>query len=64
MPAGVPVAGVAIGSAGARNAAFLAAQMLGLADSGLSERLRAERQSSAESVAAKDRALQKKLESG
>ena len=61
MPAGVPVAGVAIGSAGARNAAFLAAQMLGLADSGLSERLRAERQSSAESVAAKDRALQKKL---
>jgi len=64
MPAGVPVAGVAIGSAGARNAAFLAAQMLGLADSGVSERLRAERQSSAESVAAKDRALQKKLESG
>ncbi len=64
MPAGVPVAGVAIGSAGARNAAFLAAQMLGLADSGLSERLRAERQSSAESVAAKDRALQKKLGSG
>jgi len=64
MPAGVPVASVAIGRAGARNAAFLAAQMLGLADAGVSERLRAERHSSAESVAAKDRALQKKLESG
>ncbi len=32
MPAGVPVATVAIGRAGARNAAFLAAQMLGLKD--------------------------------
>ncbi|MEE8285324.1 MAG: 5-(carboxyamino)imidazole ribonucleotide mutase [Gammaproteobacteria bacterium] len=64
MPAGVPVASVAIGSAGARNAAFLAAQMLGLADSGLSERLRAERKSNAESIAAKDRALQKKLRGG
>ncbi len=30
MPAGVPVACVAIGSAGARNAAYLAAQILGL----------------------------------
>jgi 5-(carboxyamino)imidazole ribonucleotide mutase len=64
MPAGVPVASVAIGSAGARNAAFLAAQMLGLADAGLNERLRAEREASAESVAAKDRALQQKLEDG
>ena len=64
MPAGVPVASVAIGSAGARNAAFLAAQMLGLADSGLSERLRAERESNADGIAAKDRALQKKLQSG
>jgi 5-(carboxyamino)imidazole ribonucleotide mutase len=30
MPAGVPVATVAIGSAGAKNAAFLAAEILGL----------------------------------
>jgi 5-(carboxyamino)imidazole ribonucleotide mutase len=62
MPAGVPVAGVAIGSAGAKNAAFLAAQMLGLADEDLSARLRADRDANAESVAAKDRALQKKLQ--
>ena len=32
MPAGIPVATVAIGSAGAKNAAFLAAQIIGLAD--------------------------------
>jgi 5-(carboxyamino)imidazole ribonucleotide mutase len=63
MPAGVPVASVAIGSAGARNAAFLAAQMLALADAGLHQRLAAERQVNAESVAEKDRALQKKLQS-
>ena len=30
MPAGIPVAGVAIGDAGARNAAYLAAEILGL----------------------------------
>jgi len=30
MPAGIPVAGVAIGNAGAKNAAFLAAEILGL----------------------------------
>src|SRR5512142_2417727 len=32
MPPGVPVAGVAIGSAGARNAGHLAARILGLGD--------------------------------
>ena len=64
MPGGVPVASVAIGSAGAKNAAFLAAQMLGLADADLHERLRAERAASAEAVTAKDRALQQKLEGG
>jgi 5-(carboxyamino)imidazole ribonucleotide mutase len=37
MPAGVPVATVAIGSAGAKNAGYLAAQIIGLHD----ERVRA-----------------------
>lgn len=64
MPAGVPVASVAIGSAGGKNAAFLAAQMLGLTDADVHARVRAEREASAESVAAKDRALQQKLEGG
>ncbi len=39
MPAGVPVATVAIGSAGAGNAAILAAQILATADSGLVRKL-------------------------
>ena len=37
MPQGVPVATVAIGKAGARNAAILACQMMGLADKELQE---------------------------
>jgi 5-(carboxyamino)imidazole ribonucleotide mutase len=39
MPAGVPVATVAIGKAGAENAAILAAQMLALNDAALAKRL-------------------------
>ena len=58
MPAGVPVASVAIGKAGARNAAYLAAQILALADSGLAERVAADRRADADRVQAQDRALQ------
>jgi 5-(carboxyamino)imidazole ribonucleotide mutase len=32
MPAGIPVATVAIGEAGAKNAAWLAARIIGLSD--------------------------------
>jgi phosphoribosylaminoimidazole carboxylase PurE protein len=39
LPAGVPVATVAVGDAGATNAAVLAAQMLALADPALAARL-------------------------
>jgi len=39
MPAGVPVATMALGSAGARNAALFAAQILALNDPGLQEKL-------------------------
>ena len=41
MPPGVPVAAVAIGSAGAKNAAHLAARILALGDSALAERVAA-----------------------
>jgi 5-(carboxyamino)imidazole ribonucleotide mutase len=41
MPPGVPVASVAIGSAGARNAGHLAARILALADPALAERVAA-----------------------
>nr|WP_323091512.1 5-(carboxyamino)imidazole ribonucleotide mutase [Allobaculum sp. JKK-2023] len=40
MPAGVPVATVAIGKAGAKNAAILAGQMIALGDPALAERIR------------------------
>jgi 5-(carboxyamino)imidazole ribonucleotide mutase len=43
MPAGVPVATMAIGKAGAANAALFAAQILALEDEALGERLAAER---------------------
>lgn len=43
MPPGVPVATVAIGSAGAKNAAHLAARMLALADPDLAARVDAVR---------------------
>src|SRR6185436_10677139 len=39
MPKGVPVATVAIGAAGAENAAILAAQILAIADEALARRL-------------------------
>ena len=39
MPAGVPVATVAIGKAGAKNAAVLAVQILALSDDGLAQKL-------------------------
>ncbi len=41
MPPGVPVASVAIGSAGAKNAAHLAARILALADPDVAERVAA-----------------------
>ena len=41
MPPGVPVASVAIGSAGARNAGHLAARILALADPAMAERVAA-----------------------
>ena len=37
MPAGIPVASVAVGAAGARNAAYLAAEILGLKYDGVIE---------------------------
>ena len=39
MPAGIPVATLAIGEAGARNAGLMAAQILGLSDEALAQRL-------------------------
>jgi 5-(carboxyamino)imidazole ribonucleotide mutase len=62
MPAGIPVATVAIGKAGAKNAAYLAAQILSVADPAMADKLRAERAANAQQIAAKDAALQTSLE--
>jgi 5-(carboxyamino)imidazole ribonucleotide mutase len=51
MPAGIPVGTLAIGKAGAINAALLAAAVLALADDKLAERLAAWRQKRADSLA-------------
>ena len=52
MPGGVPVATVAVGSAGPVNAALLAVQILGTADQSLREKFRAHKAELKEKVAA------------
>jgi 5-(carboxyamino)imidazole ribonucleotide mutase len=61
MPGGIPVASVAIGKAGARNAAYLAAQVLALQDSGLAQRLKDDRARTAEQIAVQNEKLQASL---
>jgi 5-(carboxyamino)imidazole ribonucleotide mutase len=58
MPAGIPVATVAIGQAGARNAALLAAQIIARTDPELLKRLEELRCQMAQSVAEKDSKVQ------
>jgi len=61
MPGGIPVACVAIGKAGAKNAAYLAAQIMALHDSELAKRLQAERADNATEIADKDASIQKQF---
>lgn len=58
MPPGVPVATVAIGAAGAKNAAILAVQILALSDKSLAEKLEGFKKSQEQKVIEKDSALQ------
>jgi 5-(carboxyamino)imidazole ribonucleotide mutase len=53
MPGGIPVATVAIGKAGAKNAGYLAVQMMALADDALGQALKAERAENAQAIIAK-----------
>ena len=57
MPAGIPVATVAIGKPGATNAGILAAQMIGLYDSEVARKLDAHKEKLAKGVEAKSRKL-------
>lgn len=61
MPAGIPVASMAIGKAGARNAGLFAAQIIATADPQLAERLAQLKTSMAAGVEAKAASLQQRL---
>ena len=61
MPPGVPVAGMAIGKSGAKNAAILAVQILGVSDAALADRLVKFKADQAEGVRQKHAKLQEKL---
>jgi len=52
MPGGIPVGTLAIGSAGAKNAALLAAAILGLSDEKIRKNLQSFRKKQTESVLA------------
>ncbi len=61
MPAGVPVATMAIGAAGAKNAAILAAQILATSDPEMESRLKKFKKKLASQVEKKAEALQKNI---
>lgn len=61
MPGGIPVATMAIGKAGAKNAGLFAVQILSAAAPELSEKLQQYRVQMADEVAGKDAELQKRL---
>jgi 5-(carboxyamino)imidazole ribonucleotide mutase len=57
MPAGIPVATVAIGKAGATNAGILAAQMIALGDPAVAKKLEAHKEKLAKGVEEKSKKL-------
>jgi 5-(carboxyamino)imidazole ribonucleotide mutase len=61
MPAGIPVATVAIGKPGATNAGILAAQMIGLADAEVAKKLTQHKEKLAKGVEEKSKKLQASL---
>jgi 5-(carboxyamino)imidazole ribonucleotide mutase len=61
MPAGIPVATVAIGKPGATNAGILAAQMIGLGDATVAKKLDAHKEKLARGVEEKSKKLQASL---
>ena len=63
MPAGIPVATVAIGKPGATNAGILAAQMIALSDVTIASKLDAYKQKLAHGVEAKSRKLKESRKS-
>jgi phosphoribosylaminoimidazole carboxylase PurE protein len=60
MPAGIPVATVAIGKPGATNAGILAAQMIGLSDASVGKKLEGYKEKLARGVEEKSRKMRGK----
>jgi 5-(carboxyamino)imidazole ribonucleotide mutase len=61
MPGGIPVATVAVGKAGAKNAGYLAVQMMAIAQPELTARLTDEREANRENIRLQNDALQQEL---
>lgn len=61
MPGGIPVATVAIGKAGAKNSAYLAAQIMALQNVDLAQKLAQDREQNAAEIAKKDAAIQSQI---
>jgi 5-(carboxyamino)imidazole ribonucleotide mutase len=61
MPGGIPVATMAIGKAGAVNAAIFAAEILGTSDAGIARKLVAHKEDLARAVVEKNQRLQEQL---
>jgi phosphoribosylaminoimidazole carboxylase PurE protein len=64
MPPGIPVATMAVGRAGATNAALFAVQILSTSDSSLVEKMAEHKRTLAAGVGEKNRRLQDKLKEG
>ncbi len=61
MPGGMPVATVAVGKAGATNAAFLAIQILALSDDTLAKKLLKDKEKKAKTVEEDSKTLEKRI---
>jgi len=60
MPSGIPVAAMALGKGGAKNAAILAVQILAVSDKSLQEKLKAYKKKLADEVEEKDKRVKGK----
>jgi len=61
MPAGIPVATVAIGKPGAINAGILAAQMIGLSDASVAKKLEGHKEKLARGVEEKSKKMRSNI---
>ena len=61
MPGGMPVATVAVGKAGATNAAYLAIQIMALFDDGLAKKLLKDKEKKAKTVEEDSKTIEKRI---